>query len=159
VPGARCVRASPEETKNKKWSAQMTTIFVPISKAQAEWSFLNRAEAFARGFDTAGDGVLSAFWGREQAIAAGREKHVLPFAVLHISFDSTTHESLAYSGKLRGEDGCWTIKPEGCAHLADPANADMLMEIVPGSYRDEGPKTDCFGFPLAPGSGPLIFGC
>jgi len=137
----------------------MTTIFVPVTKAQAEWSFLNRAEAFARGFDTAGDGVLSAYWGRDQAVTAGLQKHVLPFAVLHICFDSPTHEMLAHTGKLRGADGCWTITPEGCAHLADPANASMLMEIVAGSYREEAPKTDCFGFPLAAGSGPLVFGC
>jgi hypothetical protein len=137
----------------------MTTIFVPVTKAQAEWSFLNRAEAFARGFDTASDGILTGFSSRQDAVAAGLEKNVQPFAVLRICFSSTTHESLAYSGKLRGADGRWTLSSQGCAHLADPANADMLMEIVPGSYRDEGPKTDCFGFPLAAGSGPLIFGC
>lgn len=135
----------------------MTTIFVPMSKGQADWSFLNRQEAFRRGFDTASDGSLSGFRDRQEAIAAEKEKHIAPFALLRISFDATTHEALAYNGHLRADSGRWIVSPTGLEQLA--SSAEMLMEVLPGQYKlSEMQRVDPFDLPAT--GGPTGFlGC
>jgi hypothetical protein len=137
----------------------MTTIFVPVSRAQADWSFLNRQEAFKRGFDTGGDGILQGFCNREDAIDAEKGEHISPFAVLRISFDNTMHERLAYAQQLRATDGGhWLVKPEGCAVLAQ--QAELLMEVVPGGYvQSMMQRVDVFETPHR-ASGPTgFYGC
>jgi hypothetical protein len=131
-----------------------TTIYVPVTTAQAEWSFLNRVEAFKRGFDTDGGQELAGFRFRDGAIAAASNRHIRSFAVLRITFDAVTHETLAFTGQLRGDDRLWHVTAEGLLQLA--ACADLSMEILPGTYQmTDMQKVDPFGLPEG---GPTGFG-
>ena len=130
-----------------------TTMFIPLSAGQAEWSFLNRAEAFARGFDTSRDGTLVAFQRREDAIAAAAGKHVRRFALLHIEIEHATHEALAYAGDLNGAGvdettgaPVWKLSTAGSAKLAESAR--LTMEILPCQLAlSEMQRVDVFSIP------------
>lgn len=133
----------------------MTTIYISTTVAQATWSFLNRAEAFRRGFETTSDNSLTGYANRADAIAAGQAKYLREFAVLRITFDSTMHESLAWQGKLVGRNQQWFVNASGLETLAASDAVEMTMEILPGSDRVNERKN-----PLADGIvGPLLCGC
>ncbi len=123
-----------------------TTLFLPIGLGQAMWCFENRAEAFARGFNSAESG-LAGYQNRDDAIAAGATRHVQSFAVLHLTITPELHEQLAHSGQLNGTEvgarsgsPLWTLMPEACALLAHPCKCEMTMEIVPvtANIADDG---------------------
>lgn len=138
-----------------------TTIYVPVSFHQAEWSFLNREEAFRRLFDTSRDALIC-YRHRDDAIAAGRRKLTFRFAVVRITMSATVHELLAHQGDMKcnttDSEGAelWTITPAGSAHLALPENADMTMEVVAPAVRtDAQPAGQTRWEPV----GPTGFGC
>lgn len=136
-----------------------TTVYVPVSFHQAEWSFLNRQEAFRRLFDTSRDALVG-YRDRDGAVAAGLRKYNFRFAVLRITMSSTTHDMLVREGEMTscdsGEDRLWTITPAGSLVLAQPQNADMTMEVVAPAERADGePLAKTRWEPV----GPTGFGC
>lgn len=78
-----------------------TIIYFPVGLGQAQWCFENRVEAFARGFNSAESG-LAGYKNRDDAIAAGAERHVQSYGLLRLSIAHDVHEQLAYQGHLKG---------------------------------------------------------
>ncbi len=115
------------------------TLFLPVGLGHATWCFENRAEAFARGFDTAESG-LAGYKNREDAIAAAARRHVHEFGILQLTITPAVHEQLALAGQLKGTEvgvrsgaPLWTITSEGCELLAHPCKCEMTMETMNAS--------------------------
>ncbi len=138
---------------------QTRTIYLPMSVGKALTYLMDRAGGVVvQLMHNCRAEHLTGFQNRQDAIAHKRFigfEPGAPMALLHLVFDHSRAEQLAYQGHLNGTDThplthapMWALTQEGCRAIA--TEVQLLMEIVHDTTSSE--------TPCAPSSAPKEFG-